>query len=646
MGLCTYRSTCRRTPTLDMLFETTIWIIHREPGPRGALARLAGGVRGRHEIVLGTPSDTIFESASAPHVVVMDVSSAALDPEPELDLARRISERHRDCVWILVAEPVSLPAAEQLFDALDALTIVYPPDASTLQAAVTAALEGVRPLPLSRRIGRDRLSARFARWFGQSEPPELSLALDPRLAAEPILARGERGTGRGLLLRYTHSISAPEPAPFVRVACAEAMRSEQLLAQVEEGVREAGAFPRRAGARFGVWLEDIDRLGESVQARVVDWMEFGFPVVLPSAVRGGVRWLASAGGDPGRLDPRLALAFAELTVQTVPLRDRPQIIETFVGDTTRAWASARRETAKPFDPPALELLRGEPWPGNLAELEALVVRTLAHAAPEAETIRVADLRFEQNVSPGAVHGPTLEVPGAVPAADATPASDNPVAQLAAAVAHEVRNPLVSIRTFSELLDDHYADQEFRTRFGRHVAEDIRRIEDVVERLEQMGEPGEKAEAKTPDVLDMTALLESLIDEQRPNIQAKRLLVLKELDRSQPNALGDAETLRPALAGVLGHAIDEVPERGDLYLASRRHPGAEGGATMRILFRYRVGTATAPGPGDPARPTLRETVLDHVRAQSVIQSQGGTLTIDTTQAAETLIVVDLPAPPAT
>ena len=67
--------------------------------------------------------------------------------------------------------------------------------------------------------------------------------------------------------------------------------------------------------------------------------------------------------------------------------------------------------------------------------------------------------------------------------------------------------------------------------------------------------------------------------------------------------------------------------------------------MRILIRYRVAAGSEPGRGDPARPSLRETVLDHVRAESAIRSQGGSLTIDTTQATETLIVIDLPAPPS-
>ena len=626
------------------LFETTIWIVHREPGPRSALARMAGGVRGRLEILQGPPSDPIFESAAPPHVVILDVSSAALDPEPELDFARRISQRHRGCAWILVAEPVSLDAAELLFDALDAQTIAYPPDINTLQGAVTTALEGHQPLPLSRRIERDRLLERFARWFSQGEPSEFALALDPRLAVEPILARGEQGTGRGLLLRYAHAVSTPETGPFVRVSCAQTMRSEQLLAQIDDGVRAASVYARRAGARLGLWLEDIDRLSENAQTRVVDWIEFGLPPVLPPTARVGVRWLASAGVDPTALDPRLALAFGTLTIRTWPLRDRPQVIETFVADTARAWGAARHEAAKPFDAPALELLRGEPWSGNLAELEALVVRSLAHASPEAETVRVLDLRFEPDPSPGPNLDPPPAAPGP-PAPDSLPAADDRVARLAAAVAHEVRNPLVSIRTFSELLDDHYADEEFRERFGRLVAEDVRRIEDVVDRLEQMGEPSASTGAATAEAIDMTALLEGLLDEQRPNIQSKRLLVLKELDRAHPYALGDPEALRPALAGLLAHAVDEVPERGDLYLTSRHHTGTEGRASMRILIRYRLGAGSEPGRGDPARPSLRETVLDHVRAESAIQSQSGTLTIDTTQATETLIVIDLRAPPS-
>jgi DNA-binding NtrC family response regulator len=639
-----------------MSFDTTIWIVHRDPGPRGALARLAGGMAGRHEIVLGRPNDPIFASVARPDVVVLDVSASAGDPEPELELARRTQERAPDCAWILVSEPAGIETTRRLFDALDAHILPGPPDARSLHAALAEVLDRARPLPLSRRIGRDHVSARFVRWFSQGEPRELAVALDPRLAVEPVLARGERGTGRGLLLRYVHAISTADAGPFVRVACTAATRPDGLLAQIDDGVREAG----NGGGRFGIWLEEIDRLDAAVQGRVLDWIEFGLPVVLPLPVRGGVRWFASAGPDAAQLDPRLAHVFVELTIRTIPLRDRPDSIEAFVSDTARAWASSRGEPAKSFDPPALDLLRGEPWPGNLAELEAVVIRTLAHASADAPTIRIVDLRFDPELETGGegrrlsreAAGESVRRPPAEPdsaagiADDSVPVGsgredDGSIARLAAAVAHEVRNPLVSIRTFSELLPEHYADEEFRDRFGRLVANDVRRIEEVVERLEQLGES--PAPGGAP--IDMTALLEELLDEQRSRIQSKRLLVLKELDRARPEALGDEAALRGAISGLLAHAIEEAPERGDLYLASRHHAATPERATMRILLRHRVARDPATGSADPSHPSLRGTVLDYSVAESVIRRQGGTLSIDTTAASETVAVIDLRAPVA-
>ncbi len=669
-------------------FDSTFWIVHRDPGPRAALGRLATGVGGRHEVVLGRPGDAVFDAAAPADAILLDLTASSRDPEPELEFARRMHRRLPDCVWVLIAEPAAVARMQRLFDALDARVIPGPPDLRSLRTALSGALERREARPLSRRIGRDHVSARFARWFSSSqglgEPPELALALDPRLALEPVLARGEPGTGRGLLLRYVHTLSTPDAGPFVRVACTRQSRPEELVSQIEEGVRESGPLEPglHAEGRFGIWLAEIDRLPETAQSRVLDWMEFGLPLVLPSAVRGATRWFASAGPDPTRLDPRLALVFAELTIRTVPVRERPGCIEAFVLDTARAWSSVRREPAKSFDAPTIDLLRAEPWPGNLAELEAVVIRSLAHAPADARVLGIGDLRFDPELparpagpgpataaaaepAPPSATPPTpdeagvaiaravtdaeagseplaltsLEPDEATPRPPPEPARrDDPVSRLATAVAHEVRNPLVSIRTFSELLDEHYADEEFRTRFGRVVADDVRRIEEVVERLEQMGE-GPAPAAR----FDMTALLEALLDDQRAHIQSKRLLVLKELDRARPYAFGNEVALRRALSGLLDHAIREVPERGDLYLASRHQPGTPERATMRIVLRYRVQPSAAPGAEASGLPTLRDTVLERSLAEGVIARQGGSLRVDTTDRAETEIEIDLPAP---
>ena len=54
--------------------------------------------------------------------------------------------------------------------------------------------------------------------------------------------------------------------------------------------------------------------------------------------------------------------------------------------------------------------------------------------------------------------------------------------LASGVAHEIKNPLVAIRTFAELLPERYADTDFRDDFAKVVIREIARIDNLVDRL--------------------------------------------------------------------------------------------------------------------------------------------------------------------
>ena len=80
------------------------------------------------------------------------------------------------------------------------------------------------------------------------------------------------------------------------------------------------------------------------------------------------------------------------------------------------------------------------------------------------------------------------------------------------------------------------------------------------------------------------------------------------------------------------AVQESPERA-----------GRSGATVRILFRYHTGSGAIATPDDAGSPTFRETVLDQAVAEGVIRAQGGKLTVDNSDASETVIVMDLPAP---
>jgi DNA-binding NtrC family response regulator len=631
------------------------WIVHRDARARASLARLAAA---GEDAVLGGPGDARFETVPGPDCVVLAVLG---DFEAELDFAHRHARRHPDAAWILLAEPADVEEVRRLFDILPARVLQFPAEAQALARHVRASRARRRAQALSERRTRDAVAARFARWFGDLELPAALRALDPRLSEVPLLIRGEPGTGRGLLAAYVHAFGGTQGGHFARIPCA-ALDVGGLAAEVA-----CAAAEESAARGLTLCLEDVERLPLAAQRRLRAWIESG----LPRGVRAAaprVRWIATC-SEAGPLDPAealdlgLAQVLAALEVRIPPLRERPAAIARAARAVAAAFCAARGEPPRRLAPDAIEELLAHPWPGNLRELESVVVRTLA--ASGSDPVRAGDLRFEGAPEPVSVAelepedaeptvaalaepepaAPAAPAPEPTPSARAEAAEPRPLAlaegplrRLVGAISHEVRNPLVAIRTFAQLLPEHFDDPEFRGRFAALVGDDVRRIERAVEQLARFagfGPPEHKP-------VDLAALLEDLLEEHREEIQGRRLVVLRELDRERPSVRGDAGQLRFALGALLGKALELVPERGDVYLASRHHPtGLRGAPAARVLLRFQN-----PEDGVPTLAvegiSLAETALEVVLADAIARAHGGSLVASSADARETVILVDLPA----
>ncbi|MDJ0866705.1 MAG: histidine kinase dimerization/phospho-acceptor domain-containing protein, partial [Myxococcota bacterium] len=203
-----------------------------------------------------------------------------------------------------------------------------------------------------------------------------------------------------------------------------------------------------------------------------------------------------------------------------------------------------------------------------------------------------------------------------------------VQRLAASLAHEIGNPLVGIRTFSALLPEQYGDAEFRRRFAARLSDDTQRIEKAVETLSALAALG----TPQPAAVDVSELISAELMRRRGEIEARRLIVLEELERERPHALADPTQLRFALHGLLGRTLALVPERGDLYVATHHRPQ---GPALRVVLRFRAGEE-ADGLG------VLESSLWLTVAAAVIRAQGGSVTLDA-GGDETLVLVELPAP---
>jgi DNA-binding NtrC family response regulator len=663
-----------------------LWIVHRDARTRTALSRLAAAP---HDALLGAPGDPVFAGAEPAEVVLLGLAAPF---EAELEFAHRMRPRLGRAAWLLIGERTQLVAARRLFDAIDAEWLAYPPEAAVLRRRLRDLVRRgeahPQPLSLSQRGVRDALTARFSRWFGDLELPALLRALDPRLADVPLLVRGEPGSGRGSLARYVQFFGGGAGGPFVQIACAPGLSAGGLRDAIAAAARDA-----HAASAAAICLLDVHRLEPAVQRELLDWIELGPP---PGLLRArSLRWIATAEDalESDTLDPALRQALGGLVLRIPPLRERAASIAGLVEAAASKFCGAHGGRSRRFDDDALRALSEYPWPGNLRELEAVVAQSLAASASDPLTLADLELDGEafapvdaeslgaQIVEPGEpdfdeplFDEPLLEAESAIEAEPVIEAKTAPVRAttsteprpprpvvpdarpeaeeaplpralgaaglrpLAAALAHELRSPLTGIRTFSELLAERWTDAEFRARFTERTAEDVRRIEAALERLSRLASFGPPA----AESVDVTALLTELLEARRDMIRERHLLVLQELDTQHPEALGDPEQLRFALDALLGACFALVPERGDVYLASKHNvTGLRGAPTLRVLVRFHGPQRGSPAGRVPGVSPI-ENSLALVLAELVVRGQQGSFTVSEGQGEETLIVIELQA----
>ena len=619
--------------------DPAIWIVHRHPERRAALVRL---VNQRIAIATGGPGDPVFHSEAVPEprAIILGLED---DFELELEFAHRLATRFGARRWILVCEEKDHADARRLFDSLRADILPWPPDPRALSQLLLDSIERESVLPLSARRRRESVSQRFARWFGEAPSATLLGATDPRARGLSLLIRGEAGSGRALLARYLHEHGPDPHTRFVSIP-GSAVRSRRELEDALVGDRSAACGT--------VFLADVDRLPATLQHTLADWIAFE-----PPAGSGlfCVRWIAGAdaeGHRSTRFEARLERLLSSRVVELPALRDQPRTLDHLIASTLAAWGTERGRPAPQLRDDTLEVLRTHPWPGNLAEAESVLLRSLAGC--EGETLGPRGLRFESD--PVASAGLPLAAEGDEPSSPPSepprpePALASPGesawAKLVEAANREIRQPLVSIESFAGGPEG--AEAGALLSEPDAVGADAERIRDVVTALRNL------RALQNPDIveIDLSALLRHLADACSEVLDERASLFETEIEEGESRAHADASLLEAALAGVLERAVEWLPRGGTLFLASHHMAETnERAAHARILLRFECAPflgelvgADAIGGGAPRTSAEAEEVFEFVAARSVVDALGGRFTLNAGSGGESLLVIDLPAPP--
>ena len=139
--------------------------------------------------------------------------------------------------------------------------------------------------------------------------------------------------------------------------------------------------------------------------------------------------------------------------------------------------------------------------------------------------------------------------------------------LAAGMAHEIKNPLVSIKTFTQLLPERYEDDDFRQTFFSLVGTEVKRIDSIVNQLLRFSRPAKPILVPTSlhDVLASTLNLMTQQMRQR-NVRLNRHFGAPD-DRMQ----ADDDQLSQALVNLILNALESMPNGGELTVRTGTTP---------------------------------------------------------------------------
>jgi len=151
--------------------------------------------------------------------------------------------------------------------------------------------------------------------------------------------------------------------------------------------------------------------------------------------------------------------------------------------------------------------------------------------------------------------------------------------LTAGLAHEIRNPLVAIKTFTQLLPERIDDEEFRNQFLNIASGEVDRISALVTELLEFARPSEPKF----DLEDINGILDGMILLVSTETKSKRIDIFKDYAKELGSITIDREQMKQVFLNMLLNAIEATSEKGKIYVRTRSYTKPGGEPYIQIEF---------------------------------------------------------------
>ncbi|MDQ6733991.1 MAG: ATP-binding protein, partial [Nitrospirota bacterium] len=149
--------------------------------------------------------------------------------------------------------------------------------------------------------------------------------------------------------------------------------------------------------------------------------------------------------------------------------------------------------------------------------------------------------------------------------------------ISAGFAHEIRNPLTSIKTFVQLAPDRSGDPEFLSSFSAIVADDVVRIERLIHEILDYAR---HTDLKLGDA-DLNDLVSSCVYFLGVQADARQVQIHKQFAPDLPLIRVDRQQMKQVIMNLCLNAFDAMPHGGVLTLCTRPSTGPHGERGVQI-----------------------------------------------------------------
>lgn len=209
--------------------------------------------------------------------------------------------------------------------------------------------------------------------------------------------------------------------------------------------------------------------------------------------------------------------------------------------------------------------------------------------------------------------------------------------LAASMSHEIRNPLVAIKTFAQLLPERFEDADFRKDFNQIVVREVDRLDKIITQINNFAHPPELVFKP----IDVRAPVNRALEIARSRFEVNGEVALETLLANDlPKVLGDETALAEAFAHLVANAAEALSGQQKPRITLTAKPIREGNRASGVMVTVRDNgrgiapelkekvfspfCTTKPRGMGLGLPIVKRTVFDHNGRVDIDSSSHGTL----------------------